>query len=505
MRENMKERIRFASIARLSFRGGNIATKVITVILSAFSFMLFALGSTGYTYNEVDYITRGYLNYCSSRSYLYFQCNYTFDLKDQILHIGNECDLELIFPYNENAGGASFTYWNFFCNRTDGIRGNAACSADESIDLRKLFGIEGDIPTAVGNKCLFGSEKGYESLGFELLAGKFPEGKNEIAISEMHFEAFKQYGYYNAANLFIWDEEQEGFTIDSFGGFDSLERIEVEDPADMIGKTLGVGDIQSDGHAYEYTIVGVVDTNYQSEYAMGTGYYPAGRFMLSDEWNRETLYNKDWTPSSTLTSFLYLSPVFFGPITDKKVMKRMVECVIQAREENGDIPGSDYACPLKLDALFHTDQLSSDEALIALIAGCAGTFFLIFAVILNGHLTTISIERKQKEIGILRAMGANKKAVTKIFLLEAFVTATCIFLLALFASLGLYFGWIRAWTSLENFGVSMLVYNGWTVLILAAPCYAVPLLCTIAPLRKFFKRPIIDNITGNSMKKTKKE
>ena len=41
------------------------------------------------------------------------------------------------------------------------------------------------------------------------------------------------------------------------------------------------------------------------------------------------------------------------------------------------------------------------------------------------------------------------------------------------------------------------VFTGWTVLILAGLSFGVPILCSLVPLRKFLKKSIVDNISGN--------
>jgi len=101
-------------------------------------------------------------------------------------------------------------------------------------------------------------------------------------------------------------------------------------------------------------------------------------------------------------------------------------------------------------------------------------------------------------VGILRSMGADRGTILKVFLTEVLFTAMAIFLVALVLSLTLYYSVIMPWTTIESFGVSFAVYNGWTVLILAAVCYFVPFLSAIVPLMLFFKKPIVANISGET-------
>ena len=53
----------------------------------------------------------------------------------------------------------------------------------------------------------------------------------------------------------------------------------------------------------------------------------------------------------------------------------------------------------------------------------------------------------------------------------------------------------------EAYKICILQLNGWNILILLALSFLVPLLCTVMPLRRFLKKPIVDNITGNRERK----
>ena len=56
----MKAKLPFGMSLRLAMQG-KVITKVLTVFLCAFSFALFALSSTGYMYDQVDFLTRSFL------------------------------------------------------------------------------------------------------------------------------------------------------------------------------------------------------------------------------------------------------------------------------------------------------------------------------------------------------------------------------------------------------------------------------------------------------------
>ena len=74
------------------------------------------------------------------------------------------------------------------------------------------------------------------------------------------------------------------------------------------------------------------------------------------------------------------------------------------------------------------------------------------------------------------------------------------FLFSLAATVAVYYGFWQPLTLWSEFGVSPLVFNGWTVLILATLSFAVPLLSTLVPLKRFLKKPVVVNITGDLSK-----
>ena len=56
----MKAKLPFGISFRVAMFGRKL-TKVLTILLCAFSFALFALSSTGYMYDRVDFLTRSLL------------------------------------------------------------------------------------------------------------------------------------------------------------------------------------------------------------------------------------------------------------------------------------------------------------------------------------------------------------------------------------------------------------------------------------------------------------
>ena len=94
-------------------------------------------------------------------------------------------------------------------------------------------------------------------------------------------------------------------------------------------------------------------------------------------------------------------------------------------------------------------------------------------------------------------LGAGEKDVIKIVLLFAFILSVFTFLLAIGFTLAGYYGFLYPAFYTPKYGVSEFVLNGWNFLVLAVLSFGVPLLCSVVPLKKFLKKSIVDNISGN--------
>lgn len=145
--------------------------------------------------------------------------------------------------------------------------------------------------------------------------------------------------------------------------------------------------------------------------------------------------------------------------------------------------------------------MDSNLYILILIVCGAGVVFLVFSVLLNMHLMTALMEMKRKQIGVLRALGGSERMVRAIYLTGTAVLGLCIFLLSLALTMIVFYSFFQPWTIFGSFGVSPFVFNGWTVLILFVLSFAVPLLSTLAPLKKFLNKSIVDNISGNVSKR----
>ena len=154
-----------------------------------------------------------------------------------------------------------------------------------------------------------------------------------------------------------------------------------------------------------------------------------------------------------------------------------------------------YEANLVLDFKLGQAELAG----IAFICGI-GVVFLIFSILLNVHLITALMSMKRKQIGVLRALGAKEGQIERIFLTGTAVLAFLIFLVSTALTVAVYYTIWLTWNYVPHLGVSLFVFNGWNVLILAGLSFAVPLLSALVPLKRFLQKPIVDNISGNLSK-----
>ncbi len=479
---------KFRMLTKISLRlvlrdRSRTASRIITVILSAFAFMLFSICSMSFTYSRPDWIVRGYQNFTSGDDHIKFVAAgfhsdvtmRTEDLQQVEACIGAPLAYEPLYAINVSG---NVIRWQYFV-------GDRELHTAEP-DLYDSTYAEQD---GFGMRVLFGSEGTYASLGFSLLAGEYPDEEGEIAISAAHFDAFRRRGYVNAAPAYAWRAESEQFYYDATR--DVAERETISSYDDILYKTIGMGDPELHEAAFFYTIVGVVDTMYRADRA-GESHY------------RATSPAASWLFPQAGAELSEFRAAYCA--RDLVNMKKLVQLELAWKEQSWQGTtwlegGSNFPAPYLMSTyLFDADEM--DDLLIWILAG-VGVVIGVFAVLLNGHLTARSLHGQARQLGILRAMGAGDRSIRAIVLAEVLLTATCIFLLALLGSLAVYYGWLSALTTPPQFGVSTLVYNGWTVLILAAFCYGVPLLCSLVPLQKFLNKTIVQNLTG-SMEKPRK-
>jgi len=490
---------------RLAFSKKRIALKVVTVILSVIAFTLLAFGMLGYTFDYTEeYIKPGYLNYVKAErekgiDYIRFEARYAGDDK-----LADYLTREQVGSVKEKTGrhfvcsAASDRSWTNYVGYGKNL-------IDENIPAEKgeaspkeikydFYGLSIGLSGFSGFQSVEGTEEDFRSMGYTLLAGRYPKDANEVVISEAHFSAFQgeDRGYYDVTSLYEngWDGDEPYY--------DELPQYKIEKYSDILGKRLGGGVHERDF----YTIVGVADTNFDPDLAEERFWkgYPAGCFLRGID------------PSNNEISYMYSREY------DDELILRYIDLCMQWKEqaeeyranptydEHGNLKSSYYPSLQGLSVFFPVggDLISTDSfkigfdteaGMFAFMFGAPGVIFAVVAFVLYAYLVYQSALDKTREMGLLRSMGAREGSLYKIYLIGTVVISTAIFLVALALSLTVYYTAIAPWTTWD-YGIRFAVYNGWTVLILAAASYIIPVLSTLLAMSIFFHNPIAANLSG---------
>lgn len=383
-------------------------------------------------------------------------------------------------------------------------------------------------------------------LGYTVEAGRMPENEYEIAVTRAQYETFRKYNY--ADNTHLMDavlrkekEYPEGITgIDGSeyihpdgtpvsGDYYVLEtyylhglyeadgywfRYNEKDPAwqpkqeipietydDLLGKEVILFGDPKDGvitftDYYKAKIVGIVEP---PEDLLGADqavvYWPGFQERMCEGY---PYVSRMVTRFSSLQDAERSVEVTLDIFED--YLARFPDDGLKDFSTIGLDGLPDYAVqevPRDLFFVYKSSGVLVGDIFIGL-----ALFFGVISVILCWYLTTASLKFKEKAFGVLRSVGAGERCVRQIALTEIAFLAVCIFLLALVLTAGLYFGFLNApsavWYVAANAPhPTRFIFTGWTVLILAVLSFGVPLLCSIVPLRKFLKKSIVDNISGN--------
>ncbi|MCR5079083.1 MAG: ABC transporter ATP-binding protein/permease [Bacilli bacterium] len=145
-----------------------------------------------------------------------------------------------------------------------------------------------------------------------------------------------------------------------------------------------------------------------------------------------------------------------------------------------------------LDAIYYRDQMfditSTIGTLVAaislglsLLAGVS----LVVSSIMTGIITYVSVIERTKEIGILRACGARKKDVGRLFVAECFLIGLVAGVLGIGIAFGISFPLNAFLCSLytEYTLHDLVVLSGWTVLILLGIAIVLALIASFIPAR----------------------
>ena len=118
----------------------------------------------------------------------------------------------------------------------------------------------------------------------------------------------------------------------------------------------------------------------------------------------------------------------------------------------------------------------------------AAAVFCVFAALLQMNFLSVSLERKKKEFGILRALGAKKKDIAGICIVESFLITAIGFILSAVAVA------ITCFVLNRIYRIVMFIFGWLPIVALIVLCFGVAALSAILPAVRIGKQKPIDVI-----------
>ena len=513
----------FKTAMRLSFRG-KWMVRVLTILLSAMSFMFFAIASTAFTFDVFDFQARGCQYYMSDKDYYLFSnttsgTGYALGdpelllTEEEVVSIENGVDLNFVTSCRNQIDVGYFLDKSYFRGEKYVYDQNG--EIEEYTDEYKAYlkEVEGRPLDFSVPKISVGTEASYEELNYRLLAERYPEAVNEIAVSEEIYEMFAWGGYVDAVQEGCYTLQEFTFVFETYEAYawddtvippeEAGEKIDSYD--DLLGKTLANYELQEENSNErhetmpdEVVIVGIVDMEDRPAWPRR---YPQPSYfsgiLRSEAWRQEQIAaDKLYAEALVARNFNNSEQVVRDAVSLTLELSELARPRFEGLTPYVDLNVGAYTVSSLADHI-----VDSNLYILILIVCDVGVVFLVFAVLLNAHLITAIMEMKRKQIGVLRALGGSERRVRVIYLTGTAVLGVCIFLLSLVFTVAVFYGFWQEMWEFSSFGVSPFVFNGWNVLILAVLSFAVPLLSALVPLKRFFKKSIVDNISGENPKK----
>ncbi len=331
------------------------------------------------------------------------------------------------------------------------------------------------------------------------LYGKYPEKYEEIVISDYMFEGFKAYGYKDKDN--------------------PLETISTYD--DIIGKTIsytyaryiGMELIKDD---LEYKVVGVLDTNvnkklydkvtfkdyddkdeplYQAQLEMSTYGMQGAMFTAKD------FYENYYVPAMirfnmySETNGDLIQSVISPIMGNKKSMLEAVRIHERYHTEPDEYGWANFFM-LTGDAQYVVDYAHPDMELYKTIFFYTALGTAVIAALFVLYYVSGVVTEKKREIGILRAIGASRGDIFKIFAAENGIFAGG--LIALATAFAAVADVIANLYLTKGFGVKVLLlsFSIRQFAVLAAVAILAIAVGVIIPVMKILRAKPVDIISG---------
>ena len=428
----------FKTAMRLSFRG-KWMVRVLTILLSAMSFMLFAIASTAFTFDVFDFQVRGYQYYMSDKDYYLFS-NTTGNTgyapgdpellltEEEVVSIENGVDLNFVTSCRNQIDVGYFFDKSYF--RGEKYKYDENEEIEDYTDEYKAYlkEVEGRSLAYSVSDVTVGSEATYDDLNYRLLAGRYPEAVNEIAVSEEIYEMFAWGGYVDAIAEGCYTLQEFTFVFETYEAYawdDSVIPPEeagekIDSYEDLLGKTLANYELQEENPNAQHetmpdevVIVGIVDMEDRPAWSRR---YPQPSYfsgiLRSEAWRQEQIAaDKLYAEALVARNFNNSEQVVRDAVSLTLELSELARSRFEGLTPYVRINVGAYSVHILVNYI-----MDSNLYILILIVCGIGLVFLIFSVLLNAHLKTAIMEMKRKQIGVLRALGGSERMVRALYL-----------------------------------------------------------------------------------------
>ena len=159
-----------------------------------------------------------------------------------------------------------------------------------------------------------------------------------------------------------------------------------------------------------------------------------------------------------------------------------------------DLTAADYYLYSQNNAVSQVISAASMIGVLTQVFLYVGLAMALFSVLLFYNFISVSINNKKREIGILRAVGAKRSDVFKIFYSEALVIAAINFVLSVFVTIFVSIRVNASFRSSLGVSFSLMSPNIWTVLMLLGISVFASILSSSLPVAKLANKKPIDAI-----------
>ena len=229
-----------------------------------------------------------------------------------------------------------------------------------------------------------------------------------------------------------------------------------------------------------YKLVGI-DFSYQATY------------LCVSQNEANAIKNKCETYGKLLSSD---ATVLFVTYPNKSSLNKFLDYYVSLDNnyKNGKLNIGDYRISLNDTFLSIVETTSTIVMVLTHVFIWIGVAFAIFAALLFYNFISISINNKKREIGILRAVGAKKIDVFKIFFSEAFIIGMINFLISSFLTFVLSFIFNSDIGRQLNLAFDILSPNIWVFLMLFGIAIGVSFISSLLPVSIIANKKPIDAI-----------